>query len=508
VDPIAKHDYSPNASFDGGELDCGNGLLLLIRQQIDPLNEGQLLEIRSTEASVEVDLPAWCRLTNNQLVSWVKSDNQRSFLISKGPFMTQPMNQPGAPTISHVSASSTVDEAFTAIEPVPVLEVEPLSVMGIGSWPRPSWLLRSLHEYLENKVSEEDFQTIANDAVELALNAQVQSGVNVVTDGEQRRDSYAGFVGKKLHGCQLIPLTDLLPLVDNPSEFAAKLKSLDVPAEKVRHPGVFGKLKRRRPLVLNEFKFLRRKTTLPIKIAVPGPYLLTRTMWMDCISDKIYASREALADDVVKILSEEIGELLRAGVSMVQLDEPVLTEVVFGGEQKKSAVNFMCGTLSERLPTAEELTFAIELINRVLDGLPRSRMAVHICRGNWTPDQSLALEGDYLPLVPVFHKVKVGTFFLEFCTPRAGDLQILKYFPADVRVGVGLVNPKDQFVENVDDVFVRAKAAANLIGKERLFLTPDCGFATFADNPVATADLARSKLSVLAQVAQKLRSES
>jgi methionine synthase II (cobalamin-independent) len=81
--PSALHDHQPDASFDGGDLDCGSGLLLLIRKHIDPLARGQLLEIRSTEISVDEDLPAWCRLTGNELVSWTKTGKQRSFLVCK-----------------------------------------------------------------------------------------------------------------------------------------------------------------------------------------------------------------------------------------------------------------------------------------------------------------------------------------------------------------------------------------------------------------------------------------
>src|SRR5262249_19823719 len=79
-----RHPLKPDVSFDGGDLDCGNGLLLLIRKHIDPMRRGQLLEIRSTEISVDEDLPAWCRLTGNELVSKTKEGKQRSFLVCKG----------------------------------------------------------------------------------------------------------------------------------------------------------------------------------------------------------------------------------------------------------------------------------------------------------------------------------------------------------------------------------------------------------------------------------------
>jgi 5-methyltetrahydropteroyltriglutamate--homocysteine methyltransferase len=84
MQPVDRHPFVPDASFDGGDLDCGNGLLLLIRQHMDGLDRGGLLEFRSTEISVEEDFPAWCRMTGNELVSCMKQGNQRSFLVCKG----------------------------------------------------------------------------------------------------------------------------------------------------------------------------------------------------------------------------------------------------------------------------------------------------------------------------------------------------------------------------------------------------------------------------------------
>ena len=85
MDYVERHLLPADARFDGGDLDCGNGLLLLIRQHLDPLEPGQLLEFTSTEISVDEDVPAWCRLTGNELVSVTRHDRQRSFLVCKGP---------------------------------------------------------------------------------------------------------------------------------------------------------------------------------------------------------------------------------------------------------------------------------------------------------------------------------------------------------------------------------------------------------------------------------------
>lgn len=502
TEPVAAHAHPPDVSFDGGDLDCGNGLLLLIRRHIDPLPRGGLLEIRSTEISVDEDLPAWCRLTGNELVSWTKVKKQRSFLVCKGKLAerageTVPA-QLAAP--AQMAEPAPTPRARTPVTPPPIPD---LAVMGIGSWPRPRWMIEAMHAHVEGRLAEKAFHETADDAVRLAIAAQERAGVDVITDGEQRRDSYASFVASRLDNCQLIPLTDLLPLVDHPEEFEAELRALDIPAGDVRHPAVFGRLTRSRPLVAHEVDFARTVTDRPIKVALPGPYLLTRTMWMECISDRAYESREALAQDIVQVLREELAELMDAGAALVQFDEPVLSEVVFSGAKSKRS--FMCGALSESLGPDHELAFARDLLNAVLDGAPRGRTALHVCRGNWTPDESVALAGSYAPLVDMLAQVKVGAYLLEMCTPRAGEMEILKSLPQDARIGVGVVNQKDPQVEAVDGIEARICHAIDLFGRERVLLHPDCGFATFADNPICCTGAAQDKLAAIATAANRLR---
>src|SRR5579885_3639116 len=254
MEPSGHHSHTAHSSFDGGDLDCGNGLLLLIREHLDKLDAGQLLEIRSIESSVENDLPSWCRLTKNDLVSWTKDGKQRSFLVSKGPFnpaeraavdvqdkeerrsKKQPKKEakrktekkdradgepkrkrqpkpksPPSPNLIEPKARqerlmhqvfhrSAVERPANHQEGVSP-HLPPLAVMGIGSWPRPRWLLSALHEYLEGRMSHAEFQEIADDAVRLCVARQMRAGVDVITDGEQRRDNYASFVGKRLQNC-------------------------------------------------------------------------------------------------------------------------------------------------------------------------------------------------------------------------------------------------------------------------------------------------------------------
>ncbi len=505
MEPVDRHQHEADLSFDGGDLDCGNGLLLLIRQHMDPLERGQLLEFRSTEISVEEDFPAWCRMTGNELVSFVRRGKERSFLVCKGTLAerkpSRRVSDAALAAVTRQPSAVTIPAALPAPAAAPT--IRPLSVMGIGSWPRPRWMLQAIHEHLEGRLGEAEFQATADDAVRLAVDAQLRAGADVVSDGEQRRDNYASFVGGRLDNCQLIPLTDLLPLVDDPEKFEREMRSLDVPASEVRHPALFGPLGRSRPLAGHEHAFIHGLTDKPVKIALPGPYLLTRLMWLECVSDRFYRSREHLADDVVRVLREEIHFLLAAGVALVQLDEPVLAEVVYSGA--KNTRSFMCGALSEKGDAGRELEFAGRLVNRVVAGLPRSRLGLHVCRGNWTRNEEAALAGDYRPLVSLLSSLEVGTLFLELCTPRAGELGVLADLPRDIRIGVGVINQKHDRVETVEEIAERARRAVKLFGADRVLLTPDCGFATFADNPVSSASVAEAKLLAIVEAADLVR---
>lgn len=523
------HPYSPHASFHGGDLDCGNGLLLLIRQHIDPLAPGELLEIVSHDFTVEVDLPSWCRLTKNDLIHVHTEPGVWRFLVSKGPFKppvtsSQPSRVPTAisggdsdtsPSLQPKTQRKKPQMAITqdVVEPhvptslpdpgaAPI--IEPLSVMSLGSWPRPRWLLGALHQRLEGRLKDSAFQADADDAVQLAIAAQERAGVDVVTDGEQRRDNYSSFVGGILQNCQLIPVTDLLPYVDDPEQFNHELEALDVPAGDIRHPAVFGPLGRRDPLTVHEVEYAQTITTRPVKVSLPGPYLLTRTMWMECISDRAYDTREDLAVDIVRILREEVAYLLAQGTTLVQFDEPVLTEVLYG-EQGQGGRTFMCGALGERRAQDEELAFARQLLNEVTADFPPVRLALHVCRGNWTTDEASALSGGYEPLVPLFSSINVGTLILELCTSRAGELEALTGIRNDQRVGVGVLNQKDSAQDTVEDVIHRATQAIELFGYDRVLLNTDCGFATFADNPIQSARTAERDLTLLAQARDHLR---
>src|SRR5262249_9086254 len=173
--------------------------------------------------------------------------------------------------------------------------------------------------------------------------------------------------------------------------------------------------------------------------------LMTRAMWVKEASAGAYASKEELGEDVVNVLRDEIRELVELGVEFIQFDEPVLTELVFTQGQVRT---FMCAALAARKDPAEELEFAVYLVNRVVAGFEGVRLGLHICRGNWSQDESTLLRGSYQPLAPYLERMRIRQLVLEYATERAGDLLEL----SAPELGLGVVNPRTETVESVDDV--------------------------------------------------------
>jgi 5-methyltetrahydropteroyltriglutamate--homocysteine methyltransferase len=377
----------------------------------------------------------------------------------------------------------------------------------VGSLPRSRAVSRALRNRQKGRMTEAEFNAIADEAVLESLKLQETAGVDIVSDGEQRRDNFYSFIAECIDGIQLMTLAQMLDYVEDKAAFEGLLNALDVPAFALKNPVVAGKLERTAPLVLNDYLFLKQHTTKPIKSTLPGPYLLTRSMWVKRLSYDFYPDKESLGDAVVAILREELGALQEAGCQFVQFDEPVLTEVAFTGPHETHT--FMCAALSEKSSPEDELNFAVELMNRVLDGIDgQMKTALHVCRGNWSQQEDVLLSGPYDFLIPYFSRMNVNQFVLEYATERAGSIDVLGDLPPDKEIGLGVIDPRTTEVESVDFVLAKVRALLKHRKPEQIYLNPDCGFGTFADRPVNTTQLASAKLQVIHQAAEILRSET
>jgi len=208
-------------------------------------------------------------------------------------------------------------------------------VTSVGSWPRSRAMLRALGERRRGRIGREELEAVARAEVRRSLDLQLRAGVDIVVDGEHRRDNFYSFVADKLSGTRLMSLAEMLDTLEDKSGFEQLLDTLDVPASAIRNPTCVGRLERREPLALAELRFVRGLTDRPVKISLPGPYLLTRAMWVGAFSRAGYADKAQMGEDVVRILRAELSDLAAAGCEFIQLDEPVLTEIVLGEEQHR-----------------------------------------------------------------------------------------------------------------------------------------------------------------------------
>lgn len=271
-----------------------------------------------------------------------------------------------------------------------------------------------------------------------------------------------------------------------------------------QRPVCTGKVARLRPLAADDLRFVKQHTQKPEKFTLPGPYMLTRAMYVPSVTREAYATKEDLGEDVVRVLREEVAELIAAGADFIQFDEPVLTELVFAQGQTRTFITFMCAALAARKDPAQGLEFAVSLHQRVLAGVQGVRTGLHVCRGNWSRDESTLLRGSYHPLVPYLERIPVQQLVLEYATEQAGDLV---RFP-DKELGLGVVNPRTTTVETRQAIERSVERALRLFPPERIFLNPDCGFGTFSSRPVNETGVAAQKLQAIARAARSLRGEA
>lgn len=379
----------------------------------------------------------------------------------------------------------------------------------IGSMPRGKEILMARRKLSAGLIDNASYEKLIDEKTKEVVRLQEDLDVDIITSGEIDRDNYVSFISEKLGGVSQMSMAEMLDYVDDKREFENILNTLDVPASSIKNAICTGKLEYKGDIVASELQKLKSFTNRPVKITMPGPYLVTRSMWLANVSSNYYDSKEDLGEDVIKIFKKEITKLQKIGVDVIQFDEPVLTEIVFTEGRPRT---FMCASLSQRKDPTEELEFATHLIKSVMEGIDKDKSiaSMHVCRGNWSKDESILLTGPYTPLLDLFTNINADLLSLEFSTPRAGEIKSLL---ADERLrnkiilGLGVLNPRFDEKEDVDVIYNRAKEALAFIDKENLWLNPDCGFATFSNRPVNEYENIRAKVGAMIKARDRLRAE-
>ncbi len=374
----------------------------------------------------------------------------------------------------------------------------------VGSWPRSNELVRALRSKEAGESTLADFMAVADGEVLACIRAQEEAGVDILSDGEQRRDNFYSFAVDKLNGMQLMKVSELLNYSSDRARMEEVLRALDVPAFAIKSPIAIEALSKRQGLALDELAFLKEHTDRAIKIPIPGPYMLTRSAWFEGLSDKAYPTPDDLAKDVVALLREEIIALRDSGCDFVQLDEPTLSQVVFGEETTET---FMCAALPNRRDPTDELEMAVRLMNETLDGITGIKTGVHVCRGNWSRREEVLLTGNYGPMLPYLVQMNIDQLVLECATPRAGEMEVFKEYSNEKEIGLGVVNPRTDEIEPPEQIVARVKELLQYFAPDKIYLNPDCGFGTFAERNVNTHAVAIEKMRTITEAAHILRTE-
>ncbi len=331
----------------------------------------------------------------------------------------------------------------------------------VGSYAQPEWLIdrarlagrfpprvRALELW---RVAPEYLDEAQDDATILAIRDQERAGLDIITDGEMRRESYSNRFATALDGVD----------IDNPGT------ALDRSGHPNPVPRVVGKIRRKHPVEVGDVKFLRANTDRRIKMTVPGPFTMSQQAQSD-----FYDSIEEMALDYAAAVNEEIKDLFAAGADIVQIDEPYM---------------------QARPEKARE--FGLKALNRALDGV-KGETVVHICFG----------------YAAIIHERPSGYSFLpELAGSTADaisietaqsslDCSVLETLP-DKKILVGVLDLSTHDVETPETVAARIRRALPHVAAERIVVAPDCGLK-YLPRPVAFG-----KMKAMADGAAIVRAE-
>lgn len=341
-----------------------------------------------------------------------------------------------------------------------IVELPLLPTTVVGSYPQPDWLVDRAR--LGSKVPRIRMPEIwrveparlaeaQDEATRQAVDDMVRAGIDIVTDGEMRRESYSNRFATALDGVDL----------ENPATVINRIGGRSLV------PRIVGPIRRRGPVEVGDVEFLRRATDRTIKITLPGPFTMAQQ-----VQDEHYRDEEALALAYAAVVNEEIRDLKSAGADIVQIDEPWL----------------------EARPEAAR-RYGIAAIDRALDGIPGTTV-VHLCFGYAAAVKDKP--GAYRFLAELADS-RATQISIEAAQPKL-DLGVLREL-GDKDIMLGVLDLGTSEIESADTVAARLRPALDFVTPERLVVAPDCGMKYLS------REVAFGKLRALVEGAGKVRRE-
>jgi 5-methyltetrahydropteroyltriglutamate--homocysteine methyltransferase len=323
----------------------------------------------------------------------------------------------------------------------------------VGSFPRPSWLAKQDRSQANFCLEGAVLKEAQDDATRLAIQTQERIGLDLLTDGEQRRTHFINHILAAFDGIDLV------------NQRVKKIYRRREQDHLV--PRIVGKVERRTATVVDDFRFAKAQTARPMKMAVPGPMTV-----IDSTLDETYNDETALAMDIAVALNAELHDLQTAGCDVLQIDEPAMTryhEKVFA--------------------------YGARALDRCLEGI-HTPTIVHLCYG-YPGGGGRQHEYEYPELLQELVKTRISGFAVEFARSNY-DPAVLSVCKGRL-VMFGCVDPGNSPVPPVAQVATRVRAALKVVEPNNLLLAPDCGLMTI------TRDLADAKARLLVEVAGEVR---
>jgi len=331
----------------------------------------------------------------------------------------------------------------------------------VGSYPQPDWLIDrdKLAQRFPPRLRAKELWRVAepwlaqaqDDATVLAIRAQEAAGLDIITDGEIRRESYSNRFATALEGVD----------IDNPG------KGIDRSGHPITLPRIAGRIRRTRPVEVDDLLFLKRHTRKRVKITVPGPFTMSEQAQND-----YYKTAEEAAMDYAAAVNEEIRDLFAAGADIVQIDEP---------------------WMQARPEKARQ--YGLKALNRALEGV-KGTTAVHICFGYAAVIHQKPSGYSFLP---EFAACSCDQVSIEAAQPRL-DCGVLSSLQGK-KIMIGCIDLNDMTVETPQTVVARIKRALPYVQKENVILAPDCGMKYLP------REVAFGKMQAMVEAARILRAE-
>jgi 5-methyltetrahydropteroyltriglutamate--homocysteine methyltransferase len=309
------------------------------------------------------------------------------------------------------------------------LPLLPTSVIGSYSFPR--WLDYARELGAKGVLTPEQVQEAHDNAVKSAIKDHELAGVDVITDGELRRETMVYFFSKHIRG------------FDFAHSKMHPIGNLD-PSIQMADPVITEKVGWMQSLNMDEhFKFLKEHTVARTKVCVTGPQMLAKRA-----TNEYYKDEKQLIFDLADILNKELKGLVAAGCDFIQIDEPVWVGY------------------------PQDMSWLVESFNRLVDGV-KAKIALHVCYGNYQLKK--LFKGQYAELFPAILETRTQQLCLEFAVSNGIGLELFQQHKTDKEVGVGVIDVKDENIETPAVIAARIRQALKFIPAEKMTIVPDCG---------------------------------